>query len=67
MNFLDGKIIRIIGLVSGLVLGILFLTIGFLKTLLLAACAFVGWIIGTCIEDREAVYRFLERILPRKP
>ena len=40
--------------------------IGFGKTLLLALCVYIGYVIGRIIDDREWFYRMLEKILPRK-
>ncbi len=54
----------IIGIAIGLVVGILILTINFWKTLLLAICILVGYIIASK-NMRYRALRLLDRILPK--
>lgn len=42
---MNGQIVRWIGVLVGLLAGVLLLTIGFWKTVLLAALGFVGWLL----------------------
>ena len=55
---------RIVGLFIGLLLSILLMTIGFLKTLLLIIFATIGYILGSKIDDKEDLLELLDRILP---
>jgi uncharacterized membrane protein len=52
----------IIGIVCGLISGILILTIGFWKTLLLVALATLGWWLSGARQLPQGLYDFLARI-----
>lgn len=54
----------IIGILSGLTVGILMLTVGFFPTLLLGICVGIGALIGSDGEAKRAMVRFLDKILP---
>ncbi|MFW6007502.1 MAG: DUF2273 domain-containing protein [Halanaerobiales bacterium] len=56
---------KFIGAVIGLVIGILFLTIGFFKTILLFLCVLIGYIIGGRLEVEGSIKEFLDKILPQ--
>jgi uncharacterized membrane protein len=45
---------KIIGGIVGLIFGILFLTIGFLKTLVIVICTVIGYIIGHNFDIKKA-------------
>ncbi len=47
--------VRFLCALCGLIVGILFLTIGFWRTLLLLALALLGWLIGSQIDGRWRV------------
>lgn len=51
-----------VGLVIGLAVAILFLTIGFWATVLIGICMWIGGSLGAKPEMREAIGRFFRRI-----
>lgn len=56
---------RVAGSASGLTVAILFLTIGFLRTLLVLICVGIGFCIGMFRDSKEDFLEFVERILPK--
>jgi len=54
------------GIVIGLAIAILFLTIGFWRTLLIAVCAGIGAFLGTHENVRKAISMFFENLFTRK-
>lgn len=50
------------GMVMGLVIGILFITIGFFKTLLLAILIGAGFVVGGFLDRNPVVLKFLDSI-----
>ena len=58
---------RIIISIIGLLVGLLFLSIGFWATLLLVICTGAGWIIGARKDDNPAkIEIFIENIISRR-
>lgn len=57
---------RMIGLLAGLIVGILFLTLGFFKTIFLLLCIGFGFFIGDKIDNQEDLFKLLEKIWPKK-
>lgn len=55
---------KIIGSLIGLLIAILFLTIGFFKTVLILILIFGGFYIGDKIDKKESLVEVLDRILP---
>ena len=55
---------RILGGLLGFFFGILFLMIGFFKTLLLLICTFIGYYLGSRWDMEGDLKRLLNRILP---
>lgn len=55
---------KIIGSIFGLIVAILFLTLGFFKTILLISLIGLGYYIGKKIDNRESIIEILDRILP---
>ena len=55
---------KVLGILTGFVLSILFLTVGFWKTLFISICCTVGFIIGKKIDNREDFRDLIDRILP---
>ena len=51
-----------IGMVVGLIVGILFITIGFFKTLLLAILIGIGFVVGGFFDRNPVVMKFLKNI-----
>lgn len=53
------------GAIIGLVLGLMFVILGIFKTLVIAACIFVGFFLGKKVnEDKDFFKKLLDRILP---
>ena len=55
---------RVIGVVAGLVIGILFLLLGFFQTIFLLICVGLGFFIGNKLDKKEDLMDFLDRLLP---
>jgi uncharacterized membrane protein len=55
---------RMLGAIAGLVLGILFLTLGFLRTIFLLILVAGGYLLGGKIDSKEDLLELLDRILP---
>ena len=51
-----------IGMVAGLILGLLFITLGFFKTLLLAILIAAGFVVGGFFDGNPVVLKFLDSI-----
>ncbi len=57
---------RFFGLILGLILGILIVTINFWRTLLIALCAWLGWYLTGTEGLKERALRLAEKIFIRK-
>ena len=55
---------KIIGGIIGFIFGILFLMIGFFKTLVIILCTAIGFIIGSRWDLEGDFVNFLNKILP---
>lgn len=56
---------RLIGLSVGLITAILFLTIGFFKTLLIILCVTAGFVVGYFFDDKVDLGKMIDRIMSR--
>ena len=56
---------RLTGLTAGLIIAILFLTIGFFKTLLIIICVTAGFTIGYFFDDKIDLGHMIDRIMSR--
>lgn len=56
---------RVAGSAVGLAIAILFLSIGFFRTLLILICVGIGFCIGMFRDSKEEFLEFVERILPK--
>ncbi|HZJ58390.1 MAG TPA: DUF2273 domain-containing protein [Clostridia bacterium] len=56
---------RILGVSLGLLAGIIIVTMGFWKTVILALCAGIGYWIGGMTDRQERFIAFLDKILPK--
>lgn len=56
---------KIVGGVCGFILAVLMLVIGFWKTMLILLLVSLGATIGSQVDDREQLLRWLDRILKR--
>ena len=53
------------GALTGLVLAVFILVLGFLKTIFIALCVGIGYYIGKKVtEDKDYIRNLLDRILP---
>jgi uncharacterized membrane protein len=57
---------KTIGVIAGLILGILFIFIGFFNTLVVVVFVTAGLYIGSKFDNRENLMDVLDRILPGK-
>ncbi|PTM58529.1 DUF2273 domain-containing protein [Desmospora activa] len=57
---------RLIGLVIGVVLGLIYLIVGFWKTVAFGMFVLVGFLIGQQWDDRDGLKEMLESINPGK-
>jgi uncharacterized membrane protein len=64
-EFLRKNCGRLIGSGVGFIIAILFLSLGFFRTLLILLCIGVGFFIGLFMDSKEDFLEFLERILPK--
>ena len=55
---------RMIGVIIGLVIGIMFLTLGFFRTVFLLFLMSAGYMLGSHIDNKEDLLDLLDRILP---
>lgn len=55
---------RVIGVVAGLIVGLLFLFLGFFQTIFLLICVGLGFFIGNKLDKKEDLMDFLDRLLP---
>ena len=53
------------GVIIGLIVGILILTINFWRTLLLVVCALIGWLLFGSANIKEKVYRLAEKFFSK--
>ncbi len=55
---------RLIGVVIGLTIGLLFLYMGFFRTIFLLICIGLGFFIGNRVDNKEELLDLLDRLLP---
>ncbi len=56
---------KVFGVIGGLGIGLLVITLGFWRTLFLAACVFVGYQVGKRADDGEDdITQVIDRFLP---
>lgn len=55
---------RMVGVVVGLLIGIMFLTLGFFRTVFLLFLMGAGYMLGSHIDNNEDIMELLDRILP---
>jgi uncharacterized membrane protein len=56
---------RFFGLILGLVVGILIVTINLWRTLLIVVCAWLGWYLSGKNDVKDKIYKLAERIFTR--
>ena len=57
---------KLFGTILGLVFALFVITLGFLQTIFVACCIYIGYIIGKRIDDNESIRDVMERILKEK-
>lgn len=55
---------RLIGAGLGLLVGIMFLLLGFFQTVFLLICISIGYFVGQRIDNKEDLMDILDRLLP---
>ncbi|MBP2649333.1 MAG: hypothetical protein H6Q74_158 [Firmicutes bacterium] len=55
---------KIIGGLTGLILGVLIICFGFFRTLFVLICVIAGYIVGKRIDEKEDIMEILDRLLP---
>ncbi len=55
---------KILGGLIGFLFGIIFLVVGFFKTLLILICTIIGYFLGSRWDIEGNLKKFLDRILP---
>lgn len=55
---------RMVGIFVGLIIGVMFLTLGFFRTIFLLILMSGGYLLGKKIDDKEDLLELLDRILP---
>jgi len=61
-EYIKEHLTRVIGTAIGLIIGVLFLTIGFWSTLLLALCTFAGYFLSGGEESRLKIFTFFNKV-----
>lgn len=64
LKSLSGNRGKITGSAIGLLIAILFLTLGFFRTLLIVICVSLGYYIGKQVDDRVDIAEILSRMIP---
>jgi uncharacterized membrane protein len=56
---------RLTGLILGLIVAVLFLTVGFFKTLLIIICIAAGFVLGYFFDDRSDLGSMIDKVMSR--
>lgn len=57
---------KFFGVLGGLIFALLVILIGFLQTVFIACCVFIGYIIGKRIDESENLREVIERIFKER-
>lgn len=57
---------KLTGALVGLLFALLVLAFGFLQTIFIALCMFIGYIIGKRIDDNESIREVMERLFKER-
>ncbi|HOX29453.1 MAG TPA: DUF2273 domain-containing protein [bacterium] len=63
IQFLKKHKAKIIFSLLFILIGILFMTLGFLKTMFVLLLAIAGWFFGKIVDDKELIRRFINNYL----
>ena len=55
---------RLVGAIFGLLIGAMFLILGFFQTIFLLICITAGYLLGKRIDNKEDLMDILDRLLP---
>ncbi|MCT4621559.1 MAG: DUF2273 domain-containing protein [Marinisporobacter sp.] len=55
---------KIIGVFLGLLVSILVISIGVIKTLFISLCLYIGYFIGSKVDNKENILEILDKLLP---
>lgn len=56
---------KFLGAITGLLFGILVITVGFLQTVFVVICLYVGYVIGKRVDDNESLREVVDHLLKR--
>lgn len=56
---------KLVGAVLGFLVGLLIIAVGFFKAFFVIICTFFGFYLGMKRDDREDIFKVLERFIPR--
>lgn len=57
---------KLFGIALGLTFGLLVIFVGFLQTVFIACCIFIGYIIGKRIDDNESFREVMDHIFKER-
>jgi len=57
---------KIFGILLGLIFGLLVIIIGFLQTIFVALCIYIGYIIGKRVDENENIREIMEHIFKER-
>ncbi|WP_018132464.1 DUF2273 domain-containing protein [Effusibacillus pohliae] len=66
LSFLQTANLRIIGMLAGGLLGLLYLVVGFWKSLVFAGFIFAGYLVGRWLDSQEDWRDVVDRLIPDK-
>ncbi|MBP2642269.1 MAG: hypothetical protein H6Q67_156 [Firmicutes bacterium] len=55
---------KILGVLTGLILGVLIICFGFFRTLFVLVCVIAGYVVGKRIDEKEDIMDILDKLLP---
>ena len=53
---------KFLGILFGLIFAVLVISFGFLQTIFIACCIYIGYIIGKRLDDNESLKDVMERL-----
>ena len=57
---------KVIGILLGLVFGLLVITIGFLQTIFVVLCIYIGYIVGKRVDDNESIREVMDHLFKER-
>ncbi|MFC4769153.1 DUF2273 domain-containing protein [Effusibacillus consociatus] len=65
-SFIQSANLRTLGMLVGALLGLLYLCVGFWKTLVFAGFILLGYLVGRWLDSQEDWRAVVERLIPNK-